>query len=88
MPDTRNHIFSPVLVKNNVVYRRLYLMHESIEEQIDTLITQPVISTERVAKLKRQRLKVLDQLETIANQHRTLLLPKQRVEQNEQREKF
>lgn len=60
-----NHAVQAELLENDYKYKRLFVQHETLEDQIERENALPAVDTSKLRSLKKKKLFVVDQMTTI-----------------------
>jgi uncharacterized protein YdcH (DUF465 family) len=60
-----NHEYSAELLAKDYDYQKLFSAHSALEERLDALVSHPSAPREEVARLKKLKLKMVDQMQAI-----------------------
>ena len=63
-----NHTISQELLENNYEYKKLYTEHEKLEEEIRQESGLPMVNTQKLQFLKKQKLHVSDHMEVLSTE--------------------
>ncbi len=68
--ESKNHVISTELLRHDYSYRKLFLEHAQVDDEIERLEAFPSNDDQRVKRLKKLKLYLLDRMGQIARRTR------------------